>query len=149
MSGTGEVLAGIAAVASVSQLLAYTMKVCQALVVLVRRMEDAPSELKRLKRKALLLHNGLRFLTSDIMNCDDSVLLPPELRTLLELALEDLHGIIDELGKKCLKQDAQTICKLQNRFRFALLGRDRTESTLAQLRDSEGDLNFIIELFQL
>lgn len=149
MSGLGEALAGVAAVASVSQLLAYLMQISQVLATFYQDMEDAPSEIKRIHQKLLMLHGGLKFFKISLKDVDDEALLPLELRTLLESALQKVYNTIIEMQQKCLKKLEKEPHKLSSRFRFAWKDRANSVKLLTQLQEAETDLLWLTQLLNM
>jgi hypothetical protein len=149
MSGLGEALAGVAAVASVSQLLAYVLQMSQTLATFYNEMENAPSEIIRVQQKLAMLHSGLTFFKASLTNFADEALLPLELRTLLDSALRKVYNTIIEMQQKCLKQVGKEPHGFGARFRFAWHGRASTAKLLHQLQEAEMDLLWFTQLLNM
>jgi hypothetical protein len=149
MSGLGEVLAGVAAVASVSQLLAYALQMSQTLATFYNEMENAPSEIMRIQQKLSMLHDGLKFFKTSLTNLVDEAILPLELRTLLMSALRKVYNTIIEMQQKCLKKVVKEPHRFGPRFLFAWRDRASSVKLLNQLQEAEIDLLWFTQLLNM
>jgi len=149
MSGLGEVLAGVAAVASVSQLLVYAMQISQTLATFYKEMENAPSEIMRIQQKLSMLHDGLKFFKASLTNLEDEAILPLELRTLLMSALQKVYNTIIEMQQKCLKKVVKEPHRFGSRFLFAWRDRASSVKLLSQLQEAEMDLLWFTQLLNM
>jgi DNA repair ATPase RecN len=149
MSGLGEVLAGVAAVASVSQLLVYVLQMSQTLATFYNEMENAPSEINRVQQRLAMLHSGLAFFKASLTDLTDEAILPLELKTLLESALRKVYNIIIEMQQKCLKKVDKEPHRFGSRFRFAWRDHASTVKLLNQLQEAEMDLLWFTQLLNM
>lgn len=141
-----EILAGIGVTASVAQLLSYVIKTSQVVTVFCHDFEDAPSELHRIREKMLLLHNILESFEHYLIDVDDVVLLPLDLRLLLQGALQTLEEVVAEMQRKFCVNEFWTLTK---RFKFAFVDCNTMTKLLVRLRDAESTLTCLVQLLTL
>jgi hypothetical protein len=149
MSGLGEVLAGVAAVASVSQLLAYLLQTSQVLATFYYNMEGAPSEILRIQQKLSMLHSSLKFFKLSLIDLEDEAFLPVDLKSLLESALQKVYNTMIELEQKCLKKVEKEPHRFKSRIRFAWCDRTSSAKVLGQFQEAENDLIWITQLLNM
>jgi hypothetical protein len=149
MSGAGEALAGIAAVASISQILAYCAKTMGILAKFCNDVKDAPSELRRLEHKILLLHHGFGVLETFLSDVDDEELFSVDIRVPMQAILLEVDTIVHSLREGCLNHTSRRPDRFRTRFQFALSDRRTMDKTLERLRQAEQQLGFFAQLVHM
>lgn len=86
------IIAGVAVATSFTQLLAHVLRTSKTLVVFYQDLKDAPSHLKQVKQRLLLLLCILEVYEAHLREIEDDRLLPPNLRMLLQIVSQRLDN---------------------------------------------------------
>lgn len=108
-------------------------------------MESAPTELQQIQHNTILFQTGLQFFESNSSE-SNAAHLSLELRLLLQSALDNVYHTLDDLKRKCFKEDEKGPLKLRNRFSFALAGNSNIKLLLSRLREAENTLSFVMDI---
>lgn len=151
MSG-GEVLGAFAAAASISQLITYTLQASRAVNTLYKNFQDAPSELRRIEEKLLLLQHSLEFFGRYLAGVNDAEVFPPDLQVLLSSALSSsalikVADTVTRMQNEYFMNGQRRLRRKRDRIKFAISDRDVLNGFLVQLRDAETTLILITLLF--
>jgi hypothetical protein len=149
MSGVGEALAGVAAAASFSQLVAYLVKTSFALTKFCQDIKNAPTEIVRVKHKVLLLHHEFDILRTIIQDIQDDEILSADIRIPLQIVLSEVDEIVYSMKKRCLENHQKESVSLKVRLRFVAKDRSMMAESLAQLQEAENQLGFLAQLLHM
>lgn len=148
MSVAGELLAGCAAAASISQLSAYILKTSLALGTFIEHTRQASSELRHIRTEVILLQHTLHTLTDQLSGITNDVLLPESYHVLLHHALGEIYRTVDELHLACPGPISSSL-RRRDQVKFVLKDRNALESLVQRLTSSKCTLNTIIHLIIL
>jgi len=112
-----EMLAVAGGIASFTQVIDSVGKVVEVVINFCQDMKDAPSELRQIRDKLLLLRGSLDDFQQYLTDFDDDFLLPPDLRLLLNKSILSVHKNIRELQHICQKSNGTDIQPMRRRFK--------------------------------
>ncbi|KAF2796340.1 ankyrin [Melanomma pulvis-pyrius CBS 109.77] len=149
MSGVGEIIAGVAVAASFTQLLAHVLRTSKTLFVFYQDFKDAPSHLKHVQQKLLLLLCILEVYEVHLREIDDDRLLPSNLRMLLQIVLQRLDDDIFEMNQRFFNDGQKRSRSLKMKFKLMFTDREVIAKLMERLRDAERDLVLLTGLLNI
>lgn len=145
-----ECLAVPGGIASFVQILDAVIKLVGVFSTFCRDMKDAPSEVKRIRDKLLLLQTSLESSQQCFADVDGDILLPPDLGLVLKNGILSVQTTIKELQHTFQRaMSANSMESIRRRLRWALLDRHAMDRALEHLRDSEETLTCSLQLLTL
>ncbi|KAF2494395.1 ankyrin [Lophium mytilinum] len=141
-----EVVAVTGGIASIAQILVYTVKTVKVITDFCDDLRDAPTEFSRIKYRIILLQSILSSIHDALNASVDDGLLPPQLRRITLDAIRSVYDSIINLQRKCLISEMTNEKTLKNRFKWVMLESRSAEKLLTQLRDAEGTLSTSMQL---
>ena len=149
MSGVGEIIAGVAVAASFTQLLAHVLKTSKTLFVFYQDLKDAPSHLKHVQQRLLLLLCILEVYEAHLREIEDDRLLPPNLRMLLQIVLQRLDNDIFEMNQRFFNDGQKRSRSLKIKFMLMFTDHEVIAKLTERLRDAERDLVLLTGLLNM
>ncbi|KAF2476990.1 ankyrin [Lindgomyces ingoldianus] len=148
MSVAGELLAGCAAAASISQLSVYILKTSLALGAFIESTRQASSELRHIRTEVILVQHTLHILKDQLSGIDNDKLLLESYHVLLHHALEEIYRTVDELHLACSGRSSSSL-RRREQVKFVLKDRNAIKSIMRRLASSKDTLNTIISVIIL
>jgi hypothetical protein len=149
MSGVGEVLTVLGAAASISQLLALSLKTSQILSTFYNNIQDAPVDARRVHERLLNFQYGLKFLSRYLAGVEDDELFPPDLQVLFWSVLRNVENVTTRLHDEFFKDGQRDLRRKRDRIKFVIADRDTLTEYLLQLKDAEATLTFVTNMLNL
>jgi hypothetical protein len=148
MSVAGELLAGCAAAASISQLSVYILKTSLALGTFVEHTRQASSELRHVRTEVILLQHTLDILKDQLSGIDNDKLFLESYYVLLHHALEEICRTVDELHLACPEHSSSSL-RRRDQVKFVLNDGNALKSRMQRLASSKDTLNTIVNVIIL
>lgn len=139
----------VGGVASLAQILDFTVKAGSALRRLGQDIRDAPLDVERLEHKLSVLQTSIEITTkvTDDMSEDD--IFPPDLKCLLLRVLEELERDIEALALFTTKFNLRSTLSIRSRIRWGLIEKSTVERLRKRLQETESSLSGVVQLLTL
>ena len=144
-----EVLAIAGGIALFNQILLYAAKASLILNDILHKAENAPTALRQIRDKLVLLNATLESFQQFLSKYDDDAILPQDFRLLLENVIWPVFECAEKLEHVVQKAVSSDIKRKRKRMQWAFLTSHVTKTAIDDLNRSEENHNRLIQILNL